>query len=205
MSLRKLFFKEDKILFNEEEKVLVKFKRLSDNAVIPYHVHKGDVGMDITATDVVYEPEKDRFRYHTGLAMETVLQVGAFLFPRSSNVKTDVYLPNSVGIVDSAIYRGEICFYFKNRTSLETMIRNKQVEQMVSILTEKGKFTKKEISELNNVGEEIIENIMSYAPYEVGDRIGQMVILKIPKVEVEEVEELSETERGTGGFGSTGK
>ncbi len=41
--------------------------------------------------------------------------------------------------------------------------------------------------------------------YEVGDRIGQIVIMPYPKIEFEEVEELSQTERGTGGYGSTGK
>lgn len=38
-----------------------------------------------------------------------------------------------------------------------------------------------------------------------GDRIAQCVINKIERVLIEEVEELDETERGTGGFGSTGK
>ena len=37
-----------------------------------------------------------------------------------------------------------------------------------------------------------------------GDRIAQGIIVPIPKVEFEEVEELSTTERGDGGFGSTG-
>lgn len=41
--------------------------------------------------------------------------------------------------------------------------------------------------------------------YNVGDRIGQIIILPYPQIEFEEVEELSETDRGTGGFGSTGK
>lgn len=41
--------------------------------------------------------------------------------------------------------------------------------------------------------------------YEVGDRIGQLVIIEIPLIEFEEVEELEETERGTGSYGSTGK
>lgn len=40
--------------------------------------------------------------------------------------------------------------------------------------------------------------------YEVGDRIGQLIIMPYPQIEFEEVEELSETERGTGGYGSTG-
>lgn len=41
--------------------------------------------------------------------------------------------------------------------------------------------------------------------YEVGDRIAQIIIIPYPEVEFEEVEELSNTERGEGGFGSTGK
>ena len=39
---------------------------------------------------------------------------------------------------------------------------------------------------------------------EVGDRVAQLVLEKIAMVDVEEVEELGETERGVGGFGSTG-
>jgi dUTP pyrophosphatase len=41
--------------------------------------------------------------------------------------------------------------------------------------------------------------------YDIGDRIGQLVIMPVPEVEYVEVEELSETERGAGGYGSTGK
>ena len=40
--------------------------------------------------------------------------------------------------------------------------------------------------------------------YEVGDRVGQIIVLPYPEIEFEMVEELNETERGTGGFGSTG-
>jgi dUTP pyrophosphatase len=41
--------------------------------------------------------------------------------------------------------------------------------------------------------------------YEVGDRGAQIMIVPYPQIEFEEVEELSNTERGEGGFGSTGK
>jgi len=37
-----------------------------------------------------------------------------------------------------------------------------------------------------------------------GDRIAQLVFSAVPDVEIEGVEELDETERGQGGFGSTG-
>lgn len=42
-------------------------------------------------------------------------------------------------------------------------------------------------------------------PYKVGDKIAQLVILELPKVLIEGVEELSDSQRGAGGFGSTGK
>jgi dUTP pyrophosphatase len=41
--------------------------------------------------------------------------------------------------------------------------------------------------------------------YKVGDRIMQIMIIPHPSIEFEEVEELNNTERGEGGFGSTGK
>ena len=41
--------------------------------------------------------------------------------------------------------------------------------------------------------------------YDVGDRVAQLVIMKLPFVEITEVAELSSSERGEGGFGSTGK
>ena len=40
--------------------------------------------------------------------------------------------------------------------------------------------------------------------YEIGDRVGQIMIIPYPKIEVEEVENLSKTDRGEGGWGSTG-
>lgn len=45
----------------------------------------------------------------------------------------------------------------------------------------------------------------SGADYKIGDRIGQLIILPYPQVEFELADELSETERGAGGYGSTGR
>lgn len=41
--------------------------------------------------------------------------------------------------------------------------------------------------------------------YSIGDRIGQIIILPYPMIEFDEVDELSETERGEGGYGSSGR
>lgn len=161
--------------------VTVKFKKLDENAVIPSYAHNGDVGMDVTATMIEYDVDKDLYIYHTSLACETDFGYGIFLFPRSSNCKTDAYLTNHVGIVDSAIYRGEIQLRYKNRRPYRRSIWE--------ILT--GKINHK--------------RVLKFAPYQPGDRVGQMVLLPYPQVHIQVVDELSETERGTGGFGSTGK
>ncbi len=47
-------------------------------------------------------------------------------------------------------------------------------------------------------------NTINSPVYEVGDRIAQIIILPYPQIEFEETQELSDSERGTGGFGSTG-
>ncbi len=49
------------------------------------------------------------------------------------------------------------------------------------------------------------ENGLDSLAYKVGDRICQIMIIPHPTIELNEVNELSNTERGEGGFGSTGK
>ena len=48
---------------------------------------------------------------------------------------------------------------------------------------------------------EEMDNLPSYV---AGNKIGQIMLIERPEIELEEVEELSETDRGEGGFGSTG-
>ena len=42
-------------------------------------------------------------------------------------------------------------------------------------------------------------------PYEIGQRVAQMIIIPYPHVDFVEVDELSDSDRGEGGYGSTGK
>lgn len=146
----------------ENKQVVVKFKRLHKDAVIPQYAREGDFCKDITAVDVEYNGDMDCFIYKTGFAVEIPQGYGLLIFPRSSNRKTEFLFPNSVGIIDSG-YRGEICVTFKAR----------------------------DMHDFNQ-------------PYQVGDRIAQMVLIPYPKFAFVEVDELSDSERGTGGHGSTG-
>ncbi len=193
----------------------IKVKKLNEKAVVPFYAHDGDVGMDLTAIDVEYDREKDMYIYHTGLAIETDKHYGVFLFPRSSNRNTDAYLCNHVGIADTAIYRGEIMFCYKNRTSLEVRAQLEQSRYFINEIQYKSftvsngdnvSFTWPEAARnASSAANWIYDSPMSFAPYQVGERIGQMVVLPYPNVKISVVDELSSTERGENGFGSSGK
>lgn len=43
------------------------------------------------------------------------------------------------------------------------------------------------------------------AVYQIGERVGQLVVVPVVTVEIEEAQDLEESDRGTGGFGSTGQ
>ena len=111
--------------------------------------------------------------YGTSLAFEIPFGYVGLLFPRSSNTKKDLLLGNSVGVIDSG-YRGEVVFKFK---ALDTHYM------------QDGKLTflKRDFMQ----------------EYNIGDRIGQIVILPYPQVSFVEVDDLSTTDRSIGGFGST--
>lgn len=110
----------------------VKIKKVRENAVIPSYAKTGDMGMDLTAVDYHYDAELDCHVYHTGLAVEIPEGFGMLLFPRSSNRKTDAYMTNHVGVVDSG-YRGEILICYKNRDD-ETERRPYQIGDRVAQL-----------------------------------------------------------------------
>ena len=137
----------------------VKIKKLHPDAVIPKYAKLGDAGMDLVAVSETWNDTNTMVTYDTGLSIEIPEGYVGLLFPRSSIVKTELELANSVGVIDSG-YRGPIMFKF--RYNAEGMV------------------------------------------YDVGDRVGQIIIMPYPQVKFEEVEELSTSERGEGGFGSTG-
>lgn len=138
----------------------VKIKKLDPKAVIPKYAKPGDAGMDLTAISCERD-DYENFIYGTGLAIEIPKGYVGLLFPRSSNRKTDAYMTNHVGVIDSG-YRGEMFVTFKN-------------------------------IDLSNI-----------RPYNIGDKIAQLMIIPYPFIKLVETEELSKTERGTGGHGSTG-
>lgn len=182
----------------------VKFKLLNDDAVLPSYAHPGDIGMDVVATDVEYNEEHDYYIYHTGLACEAEEGIAQFLLMRSSVSDVNGRLCNGVGLVDPFTYRGEICFRFKNEIPLWYRV----IAHATLIYNNLSWFKKLRYS-FDDVRAEVYKQLMDmiyeFAPYEAGDRIGQLVHVRTPEVKVVQVDELSETARGEGGFGSSGK
>lgn len=190
----------------------VKIKKLVPEAVIPAYAKDGDMGMDVTATSVEYDKTLDCFVYHTGLAFELPKGYGMLIFPRSSNRKTNSYMANHVGILDSG-YRGELLLCFKYKESVHSILssfrNDKFIEKLANNVDIKdAKALAVAVIKTSNdiVGNdiELTKFMMNFAPYKIGDRIGQIVIVPYPTIEFEETDTLSESERGAGGHGSTG-
>jgi dUTP pyrophosphatase len=190
-------------LQKKEDEIEIKIKK-NDIYTLPKYAHDGDVGMDVIATGMEYLEDIDTYVYFTGLHVESDKNIGCFLLPRSSNRRTDVYMPNSPGLADTFTYRGELCFSFKNRTDIDVIAAIAAINKIGN-----AKWWKRPFMNFTDEWRKSIETLKKepqhFAPYEVGDKIGQLVFFKHPTVKFKEVEELSKTERGKNGFGSTGK
>ena len=111
-----------------------------------------------------------------GLGFATEIPEGymGIIVPRSNLTKHFWVLNNSYGVVDSD-YRGEWMAIFS-----AIPFKYKDGIEHHPIRIEDG------------------------FPYQVGERVAQIYFQRVESIDFEEVEELSETDRGSGGFGSTG-
>ena len=170
----------------------VRIKKLHENAVIPSYAKKGDAGLDLTAVDKYYDVH-GCVVYRTGISIEIPEGYVGLIFPRSSICKQDLTLANAVAVIDSG-FRGEILMKFK--------------PSLMFVSDEEGLISDEYETFKCADGVEIPWNEripMTAIDYNVGDRIAQLIIMPYPHIEFEEVDELTETERGDGGYGSTGR
>ena len=169
-------------------KLIVKTKIIDQSIVMRklQYAKDGDAGIDLVATSKWIDNDGNVV-YGTNRAFEIPKGYVGLLFPRSSNSKKDLTLSNSVGIIDSG-YRGEVILKFKST------VRVLSFGSLLNIMYYLFGKVPKKINVKNYYGKS----------YEIGDKVGQIIILPYPQIEFEEAEELSETERNTGGYGSTG-
>ncbi|MFE4764410.1 dUTP diphosphatase [Bacillus mycoides] len=162
----------------------VKIKRLKD-VELPKYAKPGDSGFDLVAAeDVVIKPGETKV-IPTGLSFEIPPGYEMQIRPRSG-MSRKTKLRVVLGTIDSG-YRGEIGVIVDNVNVLcEDHLHG-------TLRTVDGGFHN--TSGLNYFGTYIIRK---------GDRIAQGVIAPVVTANFVEVDELSDSERGIGGFGSTG-
>ena len=156
--------------------MIVKIKKLHENAQIPFKKHPiEDACFDLIPVSYEYDAKRDRFIYHLGFATEFTSDWEAEIRPRSSNTKTEAYIPNTPPTIDSN-YRGEWLVIYKLRTPFEQLFPDGD-------------------KELN-----LIEMENEMAPYKIdGTAIAQVKFNRVEPTTWIEVEELSDTSRGEDG------
>lgn len=115
--------------------MVLKIKKLSENAVIPKTATGGSAGMDLYAcldSDITLAPGQ-RALIPTGIAiaLESNAYV-AYIYARSGlAIKSGITLSNCVGVVDSD-YRGEVKVGLINLSDSEYTVKNgDRIAQMV--------------------------------------------------------------------------
>lgn len=141
--------------------MILRFRRIHPDAVLPQYAHPSDAGMDLRSVDECVIPPGKRALVHTGLVMLLPPMYEGQVRSRSGlALKSGVMVLNSPGTVDSG-YRGELGVILANFGDSDFKVAK-------------------------------------------GDRIAQLVIAPVTQPQVEETDIVDDTDRGSGGFGSTG-
>ena len=141
--------------------MILRFKKVHPDAVLPAYAHKSDAGMDVRSVADIVVPPGGRALVPTGLVMLLPPGYEAQVRPRSGlALKHGVTVLNTPGTIDSG-YRGEVGVILANFGEAEFAVRK-------------------------------------------GDKVAQIVVAPVTQAEVVEVDEIDSTDRGVGGFGSTG-
>ncbi len=155
----------------------IKVKKLTDTAIVPTKSRKTDAGYDLYADeDKAIYPE-DTVLISTSIAFAIPDGYAGLIWDRSGLGSKGIH--RHAGVVDSS-YRGEVKVALSNSRSfgagLDTKYHNNVVHSTDNIY-----FISK------------------------GDRIAQILFQKVPHFDLVETEELDDTDRGSSGFGSSGK
>ena len=168
----------------------IKVKKLHKDAITPTKAHASDAGFDLYALeDKIIEPGETAL-IKTGLAFELPDGYELQIRPRSG-ITLNTKLRVQLGTVDAG-YVGEVGVIVDN------INRDRNVVPDYYLSVDGG-----HISAIEYFG---AWNNFEKGSYLIrkGDRICQAIIQRLPDVELVEVDTLGDSERGAGGFGSTG-
>nr|CAD1837348.1 unnamed protein product [Ananas comosus var. bracteatus] len=139
--------------------LLLRIKRLSENAVIPSRASPLSAGYDLSSAVDTKVPARGKALVATDLRVAVPEGTYARIAPRSG-LAWKHSIDVGAGVID-ADYRGPVGIVLFNFSDVDFKVKR-------------------------------------------GDRIAQMILERIETPEVAEVDDLDATERGVGGFGSTG-
>jgi len=128
---------------------------------------------------------------HTGNINNEYKNVSFYMYPRSSLSKYPFILGNHQGIIDAG-YRGNLV------AAVKYLPHKNELCELVD-LTVRNEIQNKEEAIIN-----IVNNLPKYT-IPAGTRLFQICSRTLEPFEFKMVDTLSETQRGGGGFGSTGK
>ena len=160
----------------------VKFKKLRENAKLPTKTHDDDFCYDVYACDCE-EVAPNVYRYPLGFALQIDENEG-------------INLPDSHFSMFSPVHS-----YHKTNLSVDFRPRSSIYKTGMVLCNSVGTGDRPYTGEYWAYFYHVMPNMPKYEP---GDRVAQMKIGITVPIEFVEVEELDETERGAGGFGSTG-
>jgi dUTP pyrophosphatase len=157
----------------------IKFKKLHEDAVLPSYAKAGDAGLDLTAVSngkVFTNSEGNDLWYYIEYRTGLAVEID----------------PGYVGLIFPRSSISKSSLILANSVAVidssyrgELLLRFKIDSSLVE----------------DSDGE---EGGKRPSCYKKGDRIAQLMVVPYPTLEPELVDEISETERGVGGFGSTG-
>lgn len=154
---------------------------ITEDATIPTYAVVGDAGVDVyTTCDVELAPGETKI-VPTGIKVELPLGYEIQVRPRSGlSAKSKIRIANAPGTIDSN-YRGEIGIICENiAPKIKDIEIDPETEKVVSIAYNPSEFIEK------------------------GQRIAQLVLSEVPTIKFDQVDSLNPSNRGEGGFGSTG-
>jgi dUTP pyrophosphatase len=191
----------------------VRIKRLHKDAVIPRYAKPGDSGFDLVAVeDVIIAPGETQL-VPTGLAFEIPEGYELLVRPRSGvSLRTKLRVANPPGTIDAG-FRGEVKVIIDNIAQPRYLFSIGCAQTTQEYATLDNEKVPTEIVDTyvytygNNDHTEKVPLKVPVGTYLIrkGDRIAQGVIAPVIRATFEETDgDLTETERGAGGFGSTG-
>lgn len=166
----------------------IKVKKLTDTAIVPTKSRKTDAGYDLYADeDIALYPEDTKL-ISTGIAFAIPDGYAGLIWDRSGLGSKGIH--RHAGVVDSS-YRGEVKVALSNSRSSDAETRCADIKSCTP----------------QNWHMDLDQYVRKDNVYFIskGDRIAQILFQKVPHFDLVETEELDDTDRGSSGFGSSGK